>query len=312
MTLTVAMLTYRRPERLRLGLAGVLEQARGVDADPDVDVEVLVIDNDPAGSAHDVVAGFGSPLLRYVLESTAGISAGRNRALAEVADRDLLVFIDDDEEPLPHWLASLLHTWRSTGAAAVMGRVEFRREQNPDTWIDAGGFFDRYRRASGAEIPTAATGNLLLDLDQIRRFGVHFDERLGLTGGEDSLFSRQLVKAGGRIVFCDESIAVEQVPADRLTRQWVLTRTRRVGITETLVAIYLADHPLGRLRARTLGAVRGVARLVAGALRLLLGRLMRSQRHEAQGHRIIRRGQGMVLGAIGVVHEEYARPGGAG
>jgi len=306
-TLTVAVLTYKRPRRLRAALDGVMSQVQEFGERPGVDANLLVIDNDPAASARAVAAEFDSPQLRYVVEPHAGISAARNRALHEVADRDLLVVIDDDEEPLPGWLESLVSTWRATGAAAVMGRVEFRRDLNPDPWIDAGGFFDRLRRPSGEEIPAAATGNLLLDLHQVRRYGVRFDERLGLTGGEDTLFTRQLVKAGGRIVFCDESIAVEDVPVDRLTRNWVLTRTRRVGITETLVAVYLAEHGVARLRARALGTLRGVTRLSAGLLRLTLGLLIRSQRHAAQGHRIIRRGQGMILGAVGVVHQEYAR-----
>lgn len=315
LTLTVAVPTFQRPQRLRAGLIGILSQVNELNTGPGaaVTADVLVIDNDPTASAREIVTDLESLTLRYVVEPTPGISAARNRALSECRDRDLMVFIDDDEEPQPAWLASLVDTWLSTRATAVMGRVEFLFDCNLDPWIGAGGFFDRLRHTTGSEIPTAATGNLLLDLRQVRELDIRFDERLGLTGGEDNLFSRHLVSAGGRIVFCDESVAVDEVPRERLTREWLLARTRRVGITETAVEVYAATSLPGRLRARMLGAIRGVTRIVGGALRFALGLFIRSQRHRAQGERILRRGHGMVVGALGVAHEEYARsPAGRG
>src|SRR6266496_3094435 len=101
-TLTVAVLTYHRPEKLRVSLPLILDQVRQVNSDADgrLSADVLVIDNDPAASAELVAKSIGSEQLRYVVEPEPGISAGRNRALDETADRDLLVFIDDDEQPL--------------------------------------------------------------------------------------------------------------------------------------------------------------------------------------------------------------------
>ena len=67
-------------------------------------VGVLVVDNDPAAGARDAVESFAprsaGVSVRYVHEPQPGISAARNRALAEAASR-LLVFIDDDERPSP-------------------------------------------------------------------------------------------------------------------------------------------------------------------------------------------------------------------
>ena len=68
----------------------------------------------------------------------------------------------------------------------------------------------------------AATNNLLLDLDGIRRLGLSFDERFGLTGGSDSMFTLQLTRRGGTIRWAEDAVVVEQEDPARLTRSWLL------------------------------------------------------------------------------------------
>jgi glycosyltransferase involved in cell wall biosynthesis len=309
LSLVVAVPTYRRPGRLRAALEQILAQGVALSTDRalGVSVSVLVIDNDPAGSARAIVDDLTERGIRYSHESTPGVSAARNRALDDADGADLLVFIDDDEEPSPGWLASLVRTWRETRPAAVMGRVYFQLESTADPWVAAGGFFDRPRRPTGTELAVGAAGNLLLDLGQVGELGVRFDPRLGLSGGEDNLFTRQIVRRGGRLVWCDESVAVDFVPAERTTREWVLKRAWRTGNTTAIVNLYIADGAVERTVARLAAAARGVARVAGGALRYAVGASIRSARHEARGLRTLRRGQGMLAGARGARFEEYAR-----
>ena len=142
------------------------------DTDRAISPSIVVVDNDPAESARSTVIGFHSDLIRYVPEPVPGISAGRNRALDEAANHDLLVFIDDDEEPQELWLEPLLDTWRQTRPAAVMGRVVSQFDAELDPWIAAGSFFRRRRLPTGTVVPVAAAGNLLLDMRQVRKAGV--------------------------------------------------------------------------------------------------------------------------------------------
>jgi succinoglycan biosynthesis protein ExoM len=305
---TVGVPTYRRPDVLRALLPLLLDQVREVSgAGSRFRADVLVVDNDPDRSAADVVAAV--PGVRYVAEPTPGIAAVRNRALDEAADARVLAFIDDDERPADGWLAHLLGTWADTGAAAVAGRVltEFAGELDP--WIEAGDFFFRRSMPTGSEIHVAATGNLLLDLDQVRASGVRFESALGLGGGEDSLFSLQLARAGGRMVWCDESAAVDQVPAARMTRAWVRTRACSHGNSTVLVDLRLATGARSRLVGRARGAVKGVLCIAGGAVRWGWGLAGRSLRHRARGARYVFRGVGMVGGACGFMYEEYARSG---
>ncbi|WP_082368952.1 glycosyltransferase family 2 protein [Arthrobacter sp. ERGS1:01] len=311
--LVVGVLTYKRPEPLGRALVRVLEHAAALARDNSgVTTEVLVVDNDPAGSARDMVRSLAAPGLRYVVEAEPGISAARNKALDEAASADILVYIDDDERPEELWLQPLLDTWRQTGAAAVMGRVVSEYESEPSPWVAAGTFFWRPRMPTGTVIAVAATGNLLLDMAQIRRSGVRFDPRLGLTGGEDSLFSRKLARRGYTLVWCDESVATDFVPAARLQRGWLLKRSWSHGNAATLVELMLARSPMSRAAVRVRAVVRGSIRIAAGAARNLAGRVTGSLRHQARGLRTAYHGAGMVAGGLGHVYKEYARHGDAG
>ena len=297
----VAVLTYRRPADLAAALPLLLEQARSVDPP----AAVLVVDNDPDGGARATVGAFAG--VRYAHEPTPGIAAGRNRALDE-ADTDLLVFIDDDERPAAGWLAALVATWRETRPTGVVGPVVSEFAAEPDPWIVAGRFFERRRPATGTEVQVAATNNLLLDLAAVRALGLRFDERFGLTGGSDTLFTRQLVRRGGRLVWCAEAGVVDVVPADRLTRRWVLRRAFRSGNGASVVEVELARGPAEHLRVRARQVAQGLARIGGGALKVAAGWATGSVAHRASGTRNLARGAGLVSGAFGHVFTEYGRP----
>lgn len=299
----VAVLTYRRPADLAAALPLLLEQARTVDPP----ATVLVVDNDPDGGARATVEAFGG--VRYAHEPTPGIAAGRNRALDE-ADGDLLVFIDDDERPSAGWLAALVATWEATRPTGVVGPVVSEFATEPDPWIVAGRFFERRRPATGTEVEVAATNNLLLDLAAVRSLALRFDERFGLTGGSDTLFTRQLVRRGGRLVWCAEAGVVDVVPADRLTRRWVLRRAFRSGNGASVVEVELARGPGEHLRVRGRQLARGLARIGGGAVKVAAGWATGSVARRASGTRNLARGAGLVSGAVGHVFGEYGRPAG--
>jgi hypothetical protein len=307
--ITVAVPTFRRLHDLRVGLPMLIQHAREVGASGRYAVEVLVVDNDPERSAEATVGRIAAPELRYVAEPTPGIAAVRNRALDEAADARLLAFIDDDERPEPGWLARLVETWEVSGAAVVSGRILADYAGELDPWIRAGGFFVRRSMPTGTPIDVAAAGNLLLDLDRIRATGVRFESPLGMGAGEDTVFSRSLVHVGARMVWCNESAAVDFVPPHRMTRRWVLTRAWSHGNATVLVDLWLTRGRLARAWVRARGLGRGVLRVGGGAVRWSFGLVARDLRHQARGLRAVLRGAGMVGGACGLVFEEYGRGG---
>lgn len=306
-SLDVVVLTYKRPDQLAAGLDDLLIQIRDLEsAAPGLNVGLLVVDNDPAASARDVVESVKSPAVRYVVESQRGIAAARNRALVETSDRDAMVFIDDDERPREGWLVNLVDTYAESRPAAVMGRVVSRFPFPPEPWVVAGDFFTRPTRATGALIGIAATNNLLLDVRQIRSLGLQFDVALGLSGGEDNLFTRQIVAGGGRIVWCNEAVLDDDVPAVRLERHWLLHRSYSHGNTASVVDIRLARAGMRRVFCRVRRFLGGIGRISAGFARWMGGLVTGNLRHQARGHRGVYRGAGMMVGALGIVYQEYA------
>ncbi len=299
----VAVLTYRRAQHLPALLDALVEQAATVQPR----AEVLVVDNDPDASAADVVRGWAGSGVRYAHEPRPGISAARNRALTEAAGAGVLVFIDDDELPLPGWLAQLVGAWRTWGCAAVAGPVSSHLPAPASAWVAGTGVFERRRATTGALVGGAGAGNLLLDVAQVRRLGLAFDERLGLTGGEDTLFTHELVHRGGELRWCDEAEAVESVPADRVTRAWVLRRCFRSAGSWSRAEVSLSGGAAGRMRTRVGILVRAAVRLSLALLALAPATVRRDARAQGAAVATLARYTGLVVGALGFVPREYGR-----
>jgi len=305
----VAVLTYRRPDDLAALLPELVAQAVRAEADGRR-AGVLVVDNDPGAGARALVEGVaaGAPVqVRYAHEPTPGIAAARNRALDE-AGADLLVFIDDDERPVAGWLDHLLRQQAATGAAAVVGPVVSRFAVEPDAWVAAGDFFARRRPATGTRVDVAATNNLLLDVAVVDRLGLRFDERFGLSGGSDTLFTRQLTASGAAMLWCDEALVVDEVPAARVTRGWVLRRALRSGNSWSRTSLALAGSPAQRFVVRVRLLPVALVRLLGGGARAAAGAVLRSRTHQAKGARTAARGLGVLTGAFGSAYVEYRRP----
>lgn len=300
----IAVLTYKRPGGLTAILQELGEQVSRIEHP----VDILIVDNDPEASARDVVsASERHGTFRYVHEPKPGIAAGRNRALSEAAEYGRLIFIDDDERPGDRWLQKLLDAHEKYRTTAVVGPVVSRYETDPEEWILAGRFFERRRLPTGTMVHVAATNNLLLDMDEVRALGLRFDERFGITGGSDTVFTRQLDRCGGTMVWCDEAVVFDVVPQKRLTRDWVLRRAYRSGNGWIRAELELEKSRSRRaaVRARLFGA--GALRVTAGTCAFAAGALVGRIGLRARGLRTLARGAGLVAGAAGVVYAEYKR-----
>ena len=336
MHLTIAMLTYRRNDYLAQVIPELLAQADDV-CDAQTTASVLIVDNDPQAGARAVVEAARAALggeqpeaaeasgvadsdavamsrLVYVHEPEPGIVAGRNRALSQAHGSDALVFIDDDEIPSPGWLKALVSTWRAQGCAAVTGPTPPTFEVAPSAWVTASGAFDSWEAADGDQVRSADTGNLLLDLAVVEGLGLRFDPRYGLTGGEDSLFTRQLTRAGGVIRFAAGAVVTKRVPAARARRTWVLERSLRSGSSWARVRIDTAapdggaSGRLARLRLRLGYGAKGLAKAGIDGARAGVARIRGDVPAQARYEVSSRGGLGMVVGALGVHVREYGRP----
>lgn len=146
--IVVAILTYRRPDDLHEVVPAVAKALEPL-ATRGEGVEVLVIDNDPDGGAEDAVRRLAAEAapgrVRYLHEPIPGIAAARNAALDWSIDRDLLIFIDDDERPHAGWAEHLVDCHDAYDQASVAGAVVSPLPPDIDPYISQGRFFERLR-----------------------------------------------------------------------------------------------------------------------------------------------------------------------
>lgn len=301
--LTIAVATYRRLECLERILPALVEQlgrSRHLG-------KILIIDNDPDAGARPVVEGFGCFDVSYAHEPEPGISAARNLALLLATASRVIIFIDDDELPSPGWLDKLVSCWLTYGSDGVSGPAVARFDRPVDPWVRASGVFDRRTLPTGSVVPGAASNNLLLDLESIRKMGLTFDQRFGISGGSDTMLTRHISRQGGTLRWCDEAEVFDLIPADRATRPWVRRRTFRTSNTWSRVHLALADSVGERICQRLSLSIRGLVRITRGVVMFTAGLAGHSVDRQALGVCSVASGSGMILGAFGYVWQEYRR-----
>ncbi len=303
---TVAILTYRRSDELRRAIASVFANAvPGADAGWGLE-EILVVDNNPDGSAAPIVEEFRRsaakpgadrarrpaahrPTIRHVHEAEPGIVPARNRALDEAAG-DVLVFIDDDEIALAGWPHGLLETMRNTAAALVGGPVVTEFTEPPDQWVLDTGFFDIPPHPDGAVRTWLSTCNVAIDLPRVRRAGLRFDPRY--PHGEDATFSRLAASKGLPLRWSATATVKEFIEPERTTLAW--RRHRHRISTDAWVR---ADLDLDRsLSTQAAIVVRAGSRLVQGLVTAGFGSVLDREATRNAGLALISQARGGIDG----------------
>lgn len=269
MRVSVCIATYRRSERL----AALLEDLRHQRCLPD---EVIVVDNDAAGSARPVVDAQRERELPFALyydvQPQKNIALTRNRSV-ELADGEWIAFIDDDERAPERWLEQLLDSARRHHADGVLGPVVPVLPVDAPRWIRRGHFYDWARLPSGTLIPRNRLrfGNVLIRAQWLTGAqGLSFDPAYGLTGGEDGDLLSRLAQRGARFIWCDEAEVLEPVEPARLSLRWLLRRALRGGQDFARHALAGRYGPLGPGRRLLLFLRAGLQVLLAALLALLL------------------------------------------
>jgi succinoglycan biosynthesis protein ExoM len=226
-SVSLCLATYRRPVQLKLLLEDLTRQTRMPD-------ELIVIDNDAAGSARQIVeerVAQGAPFrVHYEIQPVKNISITRNKTV-EGASGDWLAFIDDDERAPPEWLERLLEAADRFSADGVLGPVIPLVPPTAPAWIRRGRFYDYYRVPTGTVVPAPKMrfGNVLVRGAYVRAVPGPFDPELGLTGGEDGDLLARVVQLGAKIVWCDEANVDEPVESGRLSLPWLMRRALSGG-----------------------------------------------------------------------------------
>ena len=217
-------------------LSNLLYSLRQLIVPSEIELRILVVDNSLTENARETVVAFSGSVIWeiiYLSEKERGIVSVRNRIMkyALTIDAQFLFCLDDDMTVTSSWLIELTKAQADFQADAVAGRVNYLLPETAPKWLYKKDFYGSYSRITGAEQLTARTSNFMISLDFIREYSLRFHPKLNLTGGEDTHFFHEFVNVGGKIVWCDEAVLIEEVPVSRANEEWILQRAFKLGYT---------------------------------------------------------------------------------
>ncbi|TPW01018.1 MAG: family 2 glycosyl transferase [bacterium] len=244
---------------------------------------IVVVDNDPVGSAASTVDGLrtDSPWpLTYVHAPRPGVATARNAGLA-ATDAPLIAFLDDDEAATPGWLSALLKAREETGADAVFGPIT---GQAPDAapwlkpWLER--FFGRDGPArTGLIDHPYGCGNSLMLRATALPGPSPFDAGTDQAGGEDDALFAALAARGGRFGWAADAWVEEFAPAHRATLNYALARAFAYGQGPSQTAAAARNWP-GVIRWMAIGAAQTAVWGAASAALTLIASPKRAEMYD--------------------------------
>jgi len=221
----ICICTYKRPQLL----AKLLDKLQVQKTEGLFTYSIIIVDNDREQTAKKVVSDVQKTStidMYYYCEPRQNIAHARNLAVNN-SHGNLIAFLDDDEFPIDVWLLNLLKTYKKYMADGVLGPVNPHFEREPPLWIVKGKICERKSFATGTVLKNYSetrTGNVLFDGNIFKDGDNLFNPVFGKTGGEDVDFFRRMMAQGCIFVWCNEAIAYETVPEERLTKKYHLKR----------------------------------------------------------------------------------------
>jgi len=249
MKISVVICTHNRAQSLKRTLHSLTTQTL-----PHSEFEVIVVDNASTDDTQTVVTSFADLPVRYIFESSVGLSIARNTGWQN-AHNPYVVFIDDDAEADPVWLESILKTFaaRVDQAVVVGGKVELVFPVQKPAWLEESLLFCLGNIDVGP-------GTIILDTTPFYLPGCNlavskqtlldhggFPTLLGRKGdnllsGEEILLQQKIKAAGGSRIYTEAAQVKHHVERSRLTKKWFLKRMYWEGVTNKKIEKMMGHH----------------------------------------------------------------------
>jgi glycosyltransferase involved in cell wall biosynthesis len=260
-TLDVVICTYNRADKLNK-VMGSLMAAR---VPPEVQVEVIVVDNNSSDDTRQVVGQYlasDNPRVRYIFEREQGKSFALNTALKHLAG-DNVAFTDDDVIVDRNYLVGICDALeKHPDFSCFGGKVEPIYPEVLPHWMDHDGLMgflksalldrrDGDEEAPYADLsfsPTPAGCNMFFRSKALRENG-DFRTDLGPRGrqlgfSEDTEYCRRLIDKGYRFYYVPSVVIHHPVDPERLTRRYLSNWQYQCGKSE---ALRIAPGPAPRV-----------------------------------------------------------------
>lgn len=236
---SIVICTYNRADLLRITL-DALPALAAIEM-----AEVLIVDNNSTDHTREVSESFaerqaGFLRVHYVFEQAQGLSAARNRGIRE-AKGDIIAYLDDDAVPCLEWIRTIVDTFEQRDEVyAIGGIIRPRFESERPVWLTKAfelpyTIVDRGQTVHEFPVNTHPFGANMAIRKSFHDTNL-FPTDLGRKGtlllsGEESWLFEQMKKEGKKILYHPAMVVDHFIPAQRLTKEWIMQRYYYQGVT---------------------------------------------------------------------------------
>jgi len=247
---SIIVCTYNRADVVCDTLAGL----QHLELPKEGIVEVIVVDNASTDHTREVCETGCQQLslpARYIYEGTPGVSAARNRAIAE-ARGEVLAFLDDDAVSEPGWLNGILAVYdQYPNADCVGGRIVLDWKTPPPPWWNAN--MDHHLSALdlGPDViqlhyPDYPYGANMSFRRRVFARGGAFDSALGrrgkvLEGGAETAMCMAVEQAGGELYYTPHATVHHRADDSRAQADYLLKKSYRHGRSRARMEAVFVD-----------------------------------------------------------------------
>jgi len=249
---TVVVTTYNRAYLLDELITALAAQQ----TPDDLRWELVLVDNNSRDNTRQEVERLAPRMrvpVRYVLESSQGMSHARNRGVRE-ARGTVVGILDDDVLPAPDWVAAIVASmdhWRADG---IGGRILPKWETPPPRWLTASWYLQQYcfalmkhNESRELSYPMSGEGqiwgsNMAFRHRLFEEVG-YFETGRGRAGGklyrggEEEIFVNRALQAGRRMVYDPSLLVLHRIGSNRMRKPYLRKFFFHHGEGEALVDV---------------------------------------------------------------------------
>ncbi|QAU12263.1 glycosyltransferase family 2 protein [Halorubrum sp. BOL3-1] len=242
MKISVVLCTYSmdRYEEFQEAAESILNQTYG-----DIELVVVVDGTEEVYERVETDYGTNPNTTIHCNDQNRGLSYSRNTG-AELADGDVVAFMDDDAVATPDWAEQIIDAYERYDALAVGGRMvpdwlSAKPEYLPEEFYFLIGVTYKGFRETEGYVRNTFSSNLSFDREVFLKLG-GFRTEMGkrgendLQGGETELCARLERETGERVVYVPSATVEHKIYDYRTDRQWLLERAFWQGYSKRRMA----------------------------------------------------------------------------
>ena len=234
MNLVICICTYNR----NLSLIRCLKSINKLHLISNIKIKIIVVDNSNKYTSLKLVKKLKKSFKYKIIqlhEKRRGVVYARNKCLNEVKkiNPKFICFFDDDCIIDRFWLKNVFKVIKFTNAKIVTGpQLSLKKKTlNYSKLINYSQFFEKKHKENLKRVDWAASNNVFLEYNIIKKHKLFFDKALNKFGiGEDQLFFLKLNNYGHKIYWSKSIKVFEDIHAHRLNLKWLIRRSFRLGV----------------------------------------------------------------------------------